>query len=478
MTSPAHHLPAIIQGGMGVAVSNWTLANAVSKAGHLGVISGTGLDRVVAYRLQDGDPGGHVRRVLAHFPVPAVAERVLAKWFVEGGVNPPGAYKSTPMITHQPGIESLALLVVASFVEVMLAKEGHSGAVGINLLEKIQTPNVASLYGAMLANVDAVLMGAGIPKEIPGVLDRLAQHDEASISLQVEGALSGESFRISFTPRDLMGDQLPPLRRPAFLAIIASDTLAHSLVRSTNGGVNGFIIEGPTAGGHNAPPRGYKGQLNEIGEPIYGPRDVVDLARVAVLGLPYWLAGGYGRARGLVDAQALGAHGIQVGTAFAFCNESGIDPQLKNQVLDLVRAGKAKVFTDPLASPTGFPFKVVGLPGTMAFDDTYTARKRICNLGYLRQAYRLENGTIGWRCAAEPVQNYINKGGDVADTAGRKCLCNGLMATAGHALAVSAGGREQPILTAGDDVSELKRFLLSETEGYSAQQVIATITSV
>ena len=49
--------PVIIQGGMGVAVSSWHLAREVSRAGHLGVVSGTALDAVLARTLQDGDPG-------------------------------------------------------------------------------------------------------------------------------------------------------------------------------------------------------------------------------------------------------------------------------------------------------------------------------------------------------------------------------------------------------------------------------------
>ncbi len=66
-------LPVLIQGGMGVAVSDWRLARAVSEAGHLGVVSGTALDAVMARRLQLGDPGGHIRRALAAFPVPEAA---------------------------------------------------------------------------------------------------------------------------------------------------------------------------------------------------------------------------------------------------------------------------------------------------------------------------------------------------------------------------------------------------------------------
>ena len=34
-------------------------------------------------------------------------------------------------------------------------------------------PHLASIYGAMLAGVGYVLMGAGIPLHIPGVLDAL-----------------------------------------------------------------------------------------------------------------------------------------------------------------------------------------------------------------------------------------------------------------------------------------------------------------
>jgi NAD(P)H-dependent flavin oxidoreductase YrpB (nitropropane dioxygenase family) len=92
--------------------------------------------------------------------------------------------------------------------------------------------------------------------------------------------------------------------------------------------VDGFIVEAPTAGGHNAPPRG-KLQLSERGEPIYGERDEPDLGVIAELGLPFWLAGMRAEPESLADALGLGAQGIQVGTAFAFCDESGFRQDLK-----------------------------------------------------------------------------------------------------------------------------------------------------
>src|SRR6266446_349338 len=89
--------PKIIQGGMGVGVSGWRLARAVSRAGQLGVVSGTALGVTLARRLQQGDSEGHLRRALEHFPIAGVASRLLADHFIPGG-KPPGApFKLTPM---------------------------------------------------------------------------------------------------------------------------------------------------------------------------------------------------------------------------------------------------------------------------------------------------------------------------------------------------------------------------------------------
>lgn len=53
--------PKIIQCGMGVEISNWKLARAVSRPGRLGVVSGTGIETILVRLLQRGDLGGAVR---------------------------------------------------------------------------------------------------------------------------------------------------------------------------------------------------------------------------------------------------------------------------------------------------------------------------------------------------------------------------------------------------------------------------------
>src|SRR6056297_2220052 len=119
-------LPTIIQGGMGIAVSDWRLANAVARAGQLGVVSGTAIDAVLIRRLQRGDADRHVRRALAAFPVPEVADKILDKYFVDGGIAPDRPFKRGPMPRSAPSTLGTDLLVAANFVEVFLAREGHS----------------------------------------------------------------------------------------------------------------------------------------------------------------------------------------------------------------------------------------------------------------------------------------------------------------------------------------------------------------
>jgi NAD(P)H-dependent flavin oxidoreductase YrpB (nitropropane dioxygenase family) len=367
------------------------------------------------------------------------------------------------------------LTILANFVEVWLAKEGHDGPVGINFLSKVQMPTLPSLYGAMLAGVDYVLMGAGIPREIPGALDALSRNEPSSLRFDVQGGNEETEERLHFDPRRFFEGILPELKRPKFLPIISSNSLATMLARKANGRVDGFVVEGPTAGGHNAPPRGQM-HLNERGEPVYGERDRVDLSKLARLGLPFWVAGGTGRPGTISEAREKGGVGIQVGTLFAYCRESGLVEGLKRSVLDLCRSGEVEVRTEERASPTGFPFKTVGVNTTLSCSDTYEDRTRVCDLGYLRMPFRMENGRIGYRCPAEPVRTFLAKGGSEAETKGRRCLCNALLANVGHAQARGDGIEEAPLLTSGDDLKTLREFL-KDRDSYSARDVIDYLLS-
>lgn len=476
MTQPVipAQLPIVIQGGMGVAVSDWNLARAVSRAGQLGVVSGTALDAVAARRLQDGDVGGHMRRAFDAFPVPEVAERVWKRYFIEGGKSTTASYRPTPTLGMNPTPAMSELAVVGNFAEVWLAKEGHTGLVGINFLEKVQMATPAAAYGALLAGVDFVLMGAGIPAEIPALLNALSEHADCELGVDVDE--STQNYRTAFSPKAVLPVELPPLKRPMFLAIVSGHVLAGYLYKDPVTRPDGFVVEGPTAGGHNTPPRGSM-QLDDSGQPIYGPRDLVDTAKMAAIGLPFWLAGGNSTPELVQQALAAGAAGVQVGTLFALSLDSGVLPELKQKMLTQLADETLDVRTDPKASPTGFPFKVVTMPATISEADTYQARPRLCDLGYLRVPYEKTPGHFGYRCPSEPEDVYIRKGGDITETVGRKCLCNGLMATVGMGQTRPDGFVEQPLLTLGSDLAGAKRLIAQHPAGWSAATAVEYLLS-
>jgi len=463
----------IIQGGMGAGVSNWRLARAVSWLGQLGVVAGTALDQILSRRLQDGDEEGHVRRALEHFPFPKIAQKILDAYYIPGGRKPDQPYKPARMHTVESSLPAQELCIAANFVEVFLAREGHSNPVGINFLEKIQMPHLPSLYGAMLAGVAVVIVGAGIPMEFPAAIAALAEHQPASYPLNVVGNPAGEAVRMVLDPAAFResGPSLPALSRPAFLPIVSSSTLATMMVRRIKGEMAGFVIEGPLAGGHNAPPRGQM-QFTGDGQPLYGSRDAVDLEIFRQLGLPFWLAGGYGSPEKIKEALALGAAGVQVGTPFALCVESGLAPDLRRALVAKALAGKAKVFTDAKASPTGFPFKVAELEGTLSEAAVYARRQRVCDLGFLREVYRKPDGSLGYRCAAEPEKAYLAKGGRAEDLIGRKCLCNALVANIGMPQPLRDGTKELPLVTLGDDFENIGRFCRAGQADFSAADVL------
>lgn len=464
-------LPQIIQGGMGIAISNWRLARTVAEMGHLGVVSGTAIDTVHSRILQEGDKNGVLRNIYKTFPYPDMVKRVLDRWFSPEG-KPSGApYKSIPLASDKPGKALLDLTILSSFAEVALARANNFKArIGINLLDKIRMAQLPSLYGAMLAGVDYVLMGAGIPRHVPGILDKFADGLPASMKYEVAGDTDGE---IALDPGDIADGPAPKLARPRFLAIISSATLALSLAKKSSGKVDGFVVETSIAGGHNAPPRGGM-QLDATGQPIYGPRDEPEFSKIAALGVPFWIAGGRATPEGLASAKDVGAAGIQVGTPFAYCNESGMVDLLKKRIIARAKAGVARVFTDPFASPTGFPFKIAQAEGTLSEATCYAQRERVCDLGYLRTAYRKPDGNVGFRCASEPVDDYLAKGGAVADTDKRMCLCNGLLATTG--LGQTRGNRaEAMIATAGDSLADIVRYIKNGADTYSACDVLDAI---
>jgi nitronate monooxygenase len=102
----------------------------------------------------------------------------------------------------------------------------------------------------------------------------------------------------------------------------------------------------------------------------------------------------------------------------------------------------------------------------------YQERSRVCDLGFLREAYRTPAGKLDFRCPGEPLATYVAKGGAPEHTSGRKCLCNALVANIGHPQVRQAGYVERGLVTSGDDLVNITDFLPPSASAYTAADVL------
>jgi NAD(P)H-dependent flavin oxidoreductase YrpB (nitropropane dioxygenase family) len=454
-------MPRLIQAGMGIRVSGFRLARETSRLGALGVVSAVALRHVVIEEVRAGDP--EAIAVARTFPVPRYVEELLA--FAPGGE---WQYRSVPLDMVDPvkGALPRRLSVIAAYVEVMRAKRGHAGKVGINVMWKCPLTVLPSIYGAFLAGVDALLCGAGVPMELPEMLGRM----QAGENLHYE-ALHGTGTPVHLEiADDGTADLLRERLRPKLLPILSNFAFPKRIMdiwEREQQGVRpfAFVLENHAAGGHNAPPR----NKTEFGE-----QDNVEayFDKVVALGVPVYVAGAFANGGTVEDYhywRDRGAYGIQVGSRFALCDESDMRRDIKDAIIQGNSGTAERLSTSLRVSPTGYPFKVLSLPGTVADPVIYARRRRRCDKGYLLQARKkiLADGKEQevYICPAMPARQFERLVGDPAETEGRLCLCNGLLATVGF-----GNGSEPPLVTLGLSGNQV-------FEAQSARTIIEEILS-
>lgn len=425
---------------MGAHISCARLANATSRLGALGVVSGVGLRHIVAEQVRAGDA---VAIELAKtFPIASYVEDLLS--FAKGGSR---HTKPVPMDVpdRAKNVVSHRLAVIGAYVEVMRAKSGHKGKVGINVMWKCALTVLPTIYGAMLGGVDALLCGAGVPMELNEIVTTLREGGNLEFS-----PLFGTGTRVYLdVSGDPAADLLARFEEPKVLPILSNYAFPKRMMdiwERTRGGAKpfAFVLEHYAAGGHNAPPR------NKV---AFGEADDINgyFDKVLGMGVPVYVAGAFEHGGTRKDFEywtGRGAYGIQVGSRFALSHESGLRPDLKEQVVAANAEGSSEVETDLVLSPTGYPFKVVKLPGTLSDTEVYHSRTRICNRGYLLTG-KIETRDDGteeevYLCPSMPERQYAHLGGHAEDLDGRICLCNALLSTAGFYT-----DKEKPLVTLG-----------------------------
>ena len=446
--------PQIIQGCPDIAISHWGLARAVAQAGQLGVISGGALGVCLARRLQLGDTDGRLRHAFDHFPFPSVAHRVWDQFFIAGGKSPATPFELTRQPVLDGGKTLVELTVLANYTEVFLAKEGHEGLIGIRYPGFAPIPLLPSLYGALLAGVDYVLV-AGMPATIPGILDRLTDSEPASTPVRVRDdrgpAPHDEPVWCGFDPGVLADGQMVPLPRPKVIALVPSASAALDSLRATDGPLDGVVLTNGAAAAAR-----------------YASSEVDGLRS---LGVPFWLAVRADPAEVRL-ARDMGARGVMIESPFTFAQESSLATELKDQVIQAVLTASGDVFGEIPGSAAGQLMKVVRLRDTPSDPDVFGARPRICDIGYFRQPFLRPDGGVGYRCPGEPLVHYAEKGGSPEEAVLQRCLCNGLLASAGLGQIQSGRDLEKALVPAGEDVGQIRRFLRRGQRLFTAREVI------
>lgn len=333
----------IIQGGMGVGVSLYPLASAVAREGGLGIVSSAALDRLVSKRT------------------------------------------GKKLNTYD-----------ATYEEVYRAKES-GGFAGINIMRALVRDYDDSVKGALDANADAIISGAGLPISLPTI---------------------------------------QPPKDTALIPIVSSARALDIICKKWER--NGYrpdavVLEGPLAGGH----LGFK--MDEIDsdenilENLFPP--VKDMAQ-KYGDFPVIVAGGIYTYDDIVRFMKMGADGVQMGTRFLATKESSATAEYKQAVIN---AGENDIIVayDP-GSPCGMPFRVIK-QSPMYVSTLQKLRKPKCDKGYV--LLKDKEGKFSLCPAKESNEHHF-------------CICNGLLSSAGY-----NADKEEPLYTVGTNAHRVDRIL-------------------
>ena len=184
---------------------------------------------------------------------------------------------------------------------------------------------------------------AGHIQALGGTLPAYKPSDPISFEDQVRVVLDAKvpvfSFIYGIPPKEILDE----CRAQAILTIGVATTPDEAIVLE-QAGVDVIAASGFESGGHRG------SFLRPAEESLTGTFSLVPQVADAV-SVPVVAAGGIADARGIVAAFALGAEGVQIGTAFLGCEEAGATTLHRNAILSgsARRTGLTRGFTGRLA---------------------------------------------------------------------------------------------------------------------------------
>ncbi|WP_245478922.1 NAD(P)H-dependent flavin oxidoreductase [Rubrivivax rivuli] len=276
----------VVQGGMGVGVSAQRLAGAVAAAGGMGTISSVDLRRL--------------------HPDLMAQTRGL------------GTGEAAKAAIDDANLEALSREIAAA-----RQRSGGRGLLAVNVMRAVSA-YAAQVRRALEAGIDAVVVGAGLPLDLP---DLAQDHPRAALVPILSDARGVQLIVKKWERKKRLPDAI--------------------------------VIEHPRlAGGHLGAAR-----VADLQDPRFDFENVIpqSLAFLRSAGLerevPLIAAGGIRRFEQIAGLQALGAAAVQLGTPFAVTAEADADPVFK-RVLAEAREEDVVEFT----SVAGLPARAVATP--------------------------------------------------------------------------------------------------------------------
>src|ERR1700686_85572 len=155
------------------------------------------------------------------------------------------------------------------------------------------------------------------------------------------------SFIYGVPPKEILEEC-----RAKSIVTIGTATTPDEAAVLQDAGVDAIVASGFEAGGHRG------SFLRSAEDSLTGTFSLVPQI-VDIVDVPVIAPGGIGDARGVVAALALGAGGVQLGTAFLACEDSGASPVHREALLGKAAGHTGRVEEGRGAGPTGsrpFPF--------------------------------------------------------------------------------------------------------------------------
>ena len=174
---------------------------------------------------------------------------------------------------------------------------------------------------------------------LPAYTPYMSNKFEDQVRVLLDAKVPAFSFIYGIPPKEILDE----CRAQRILTIGTATTPDEAIVLE-QAGVDAIAASGFEAGGHRG------SFLRSSEESLTGTFSLVPRVADAV-SVPVIAAGGIADARGIVAAFALGAEGVQIGTAFLACEESGASALHRNEILSGggARTGLTRGFTGRLA---------------------------------------------------------------------------------------------------------------------------------